>query len=118
MRAGPERELQKAVSRLLAAILPPNSFYSALPGGDGRMTRTPGYVSGLPDYMVAWNGKVILFELKAPGRYAKAHQRDVIHRLHLAGVPTHVCRSIEGVEEALRLSGVPLRGSVKARDAA
>lgn len=115
MIAGPERALQAAVAQFLAIALPPDSFWSALPGGDGRMTRTPGYQPGLPDLMVAHAGKVILFELKAPGKYARANQRDAIHRLHLAGVPTHVVRSVEGVEEALRLAGVPLRATTSGK---
>lgn len=119
-RQHPERALQKAVAGYLTYALPEGSGveWTAFPAGGGGHVRgailkAMGLKAGWPDILVVHQGLLHGIELKAPktGRVS-AKQGDTIQRLHTAGVTTHVCRSVEGVEEALRLSGVPLRGSV------
>ena len=112
-RQQPERALQKAVTDYLKLALPPEAFFSAIPGGDRQMTLTPGYVAGLPDVMIIYDGGPLFIELKAPkGRLSEA-QEDVHAALRRAGSNVRVCRSVAEVEETLRYNCVPLRATTQ-----
>lgn len=117
-RAQPERALQRAVCDYLKLALPAEAFFSAIPGGDRQMTLTPGYVAGLPDLMIVWDGYPLFIELKAPkGRVSEA-QSDVHEALLRAGADVEVCRSVADVERTLRLLPIPLRATTQTRKAA
>lgn len=109
MRAGPERSLQQALARFSQVALPPPIWWGAIPGGDGRRTLTPGYQRGTPDWLVIHEGRALFFELKSAKGRVSVHQGDCGWRLNQAGAKVFIIRSMEGYEEALRLSGVPLR---------
>lgn len=113
-RAQPERQLQAAVAQYLKAALPADAFFSALPGGDGRMTRAPGYRSGLPDMMVLYKGQAIFFELKSKTGRVTQRQRDAADHITTAGGIAWAVNSLIAVDGILRGSGVPLRARIAA----
>lgn len=117
-RAQPERRLQSAVAKYLQAALPRDAFFSALPGGDGRMTRAPGYRAGLPDMVVLWEDKfdtrVVFFELKSKTGRLTREQVETHNALRLAGAHAYTVKSLEEVEERLGMVGIPLRARVAA----
>lgn len=81
-----ERQEQAALFAWLARVAPPGLFYSALPGGDGRMTRTPGYRPGLPDVLIIYRGRPILIEMKRrKGGRLSSHQSDAHFAITHAG---------------------------------
>ena len=110
-----ERELQKQVIDYLKWALPPLSYVTAIPGGDGRMTRAIGWVSGTPDILVLVNGKrPVLIELKAPnGRKAIAQIASHV-ALRAAGCVAGFCYSIDHVEALLFEAGIPLKTRIAA----
>lgn len=112
MRKGPERALQQAITQFSAIYLPSSVWWGCLPGGDGRMTRAPGYRPGTPDWLVVHEGRALFFELKSKRGIASVSQRDTAYQLHQAGAAVHLVRTLEGYQEALRLAGVPLRGRI------
>lgn len=115
MRAGPEARLQKAVVAFLSVALPDDAEWLVIPGGDGRRTNpNTHYRPGSPDMLVIYQGHAMAFELKGPKGALRASQRDLAYKLFKAGCTTHVCRSVQAVEEALRLSGVPLKATTGA----
>lgn len=112
-RQQPERALQRAVFDFLKIAMPAEAFFSAIPGGDRQMTLTPGYVAGLPDVVVIYEGEVSFIELKAAaGRLSEA-QKDVHAALNRAGIPVFVCRSLSEVETTLLVCGIPLRATTQ-----
>lgn len=115
MRRGPERALQAAVAQFSAAALPDTVWWGCIPGGDGRATRAPGWRSGTPDWLVVYEGRAIFFEFKAPKGITRVTQKDAAFQIHKAGALVHLVRSLEGYEEALRLSGVPLRATTSGK---
>lgn len=119
-RKHPERALQSAVAEYLTWALPAGSFFSALPGGDGKMTRAPGYVSGLPDLMVVVDGRVYFIELKSQKGRASEAQKLVAPKILASGSYYRICRSINDVYEYLSFHGVQLkvRPSIKTAIAA
>lgn len=111
-RAQPERAFQRQVCDFLTVALPPDSFFSAIPGGDGKMTRAPGYKSGVPDVMVIHDWTPIFFELKAPKGRVTEVQKQTHDALRTAGADVFVVRSLAEVSDHLRGCGVPLRAEV------
>lgn len=119
-RAQPERQFQRAVAEYLSCALPADAVFTAIPAGDGRVTRAPGYRAGMPDIMVMYydvNGdgpKVICFELKAKlGRLSRA-QIHTHNALRIAGASVYTVKTLSEVEGWLRLNGIPLRAKVAA----
>ena len=118
-RAQPERQLQAAVAQYLKAALPADAFFSALPGGDGRMTRAPGYRAGLPDLMVFWNTgaadpRLVFFELKSKVGRLSREQLECHNAMRIADAFVYTVKSIAEVESWLRYCGIPLRAAVAA----
>ena len=112
-RQQPERALQKAVTDYLKLALPPEAFFSAIPGGDRQMTLTPGYVAGLPDILVIFCGDPLFIELKSEKGRVSETQKDVHEALWRSGARVETCRSLQGVEAALRFRGIPLRATTQ-----
>lgn len=106
-----ERDLQSAVFEFLSATLPPECVYFCIPNGDGRMTRAPGALAGIPDICIIYRGRPIFIELKAKRGAVKMHQRFMHDRLTLSGAVVMVCRSLDEVVDFLAPL-VPLRGRV------
>jgi hypothetical protein len=99
-----ERSFQKAACEYLTmALRPYGGWVGAIPGGDGKMTLAPGYVAGSPDVLVVLRGRPILIELKAPKGTVKKHQKGVHADLTRAGATVYVARSIEDLEEIVKV---------------
>lgn len=71
-KAEKERDLQSELSEVLNLGLPADAVFTSIPGGDGRATRTPGYLSGFPDALIMYRKRCLLLELKrrVGGRYS------------------------------------------------
>jgi hypothetical protein len=116
-----EFDLHKAVAQFLDWCLSHPAFYSTFPAGWDRMSKTragmlyaAGLKAGMPDILIFHEGRTIGIELKAgKGKLSKI-QVNTIERLTEAGVFVQVCRSVQEVEETLRILQLPLRGTVRA----
>jgi len=109
-----ERTLQAAIGEQLAALLPPGCYVTAIPAGDGKVTRAPAYRSGSPDLLVLVRGIAIGLELKRDVRAKQsAAQREVERDWRLAGGVYAVCRTPEDAV-AVVARFVPLRGRISA----
>lgn len=106
-----ERELQTAVFEFLSLTLPPDCVAFCIPNGDGRMTRAPGALAGIPDICLIYRGRPIFIELKSSTGELRRHQSHVHDRLTLAGSVVALCRSVDDVEKFLKLV-IPLRGGL------
>lgn len=115
-----ESELQQAVAQYLALSLPREAVAFHVPneGRRGfkaqRAVKVDGTLKGMPDFVIAWQGRGYCIELKAPGKYPTPEQRDVHKRLREADFPVFIARSLVEVEMALRACGIPLSGKVAA----
>ena len=108
-----ESDIQSAVFEFFAWALPPDAIAFAIPNGDGRATRMPGALPGMPDVGILYRGKLILIELKRRKGVTQKHQSDLHIRLTTAGAVVVVCRSVEAVSSFLAQI-MPLRGRVAA----
>jgi hypothetical protein len=114
-----EWQIQKAIHVYLSKALPRGSFAWAVdhaqktsePARIGMAAR--GICAGIPDHMVIHQGKLITFEIKAPGNYPTESQREFGLRLQNAQAYWFVVRSCEEVEVALRSIGVQLNATVR-----
>ena len=112
-----ERRLQSAVAQYLDAILDRNLarwFHIPNEGKRSKITgallKRAGLKAGLPDCVILYLGKFLAIELKTDRGRVTPSQRDWIEWLSANGFPTVICRSLGGVEKALREYGVPTRG--------
>lgn len=113
-RKQPERQLQKAVAEYLGRALPAGAFFSSIPGGEGRATRTPGYAAGLPDMLIIWDGRPFFLELKSKRGRVSPAQHETMLALIRNYAPTTTVRSLEDIEDFARINGIPLRAKVAA----
>lgn len=98
-----ERDLQAEVAEILELGLPNDCFWTAIPGGDGRETRAPGYRSGTPDLLFVYRGKTLFVELKRPRKGRTSDTQVAVHRLiEAAGAVVHVARAIDQVVDLIR----------------
>jgi hypothetical protein len=117
-RNNEEEKLQAAVMQYLALALPHDAIAHHSPGeglrskrAQGELARS-GHKKGWPDIEIVWRGRVYFIELKVPGSYPSAAQREMHKRLMYCDAPVMLCRSLPEVEAALREACVPLRASV------
>lgn len=123
-RQYPERDLQKAIvgyiNRFIPGVLVAAVTNEEQGRGDaeqrarfGAMRRSSGVLTGFPDLTV-WlpNGRVILWELKAPKGTTSAAQHLVHARLSELGHPVEVIRTFEAAMDALGRAGVNVPGRV------
>lgn len=112
-----EYQLQKSVVQFLDLALPEDAVYFAVPNGEKRAVHTAqrlkaaGVKAGVPDLCIVYQGRAIFVELKtASGRPSKAQQamEDALGR---AGAGVWLCRTLDGLQTALRAEGVPLRAA-------
>jgi hypothetical protein len=118
-RQRPEQTLQAAVAKFLRHALGPETWWGAIPlGGGGRVRggvlQRTGTRAGTPDLEIIYKGRVVWLELKAPKGRLSDNQLYTHRQLRNAGSPVYVCRSLDDVMVALRLSGIPLRGRLVA----
>jgi hypothetical protein len=98
-----ERDLQAEVAEILELGLPHDCFWTAIPGGDGRETRAPGYRSGTPDLLFVYRGKILFIELKRPRKGRTSDTQAAVHRqIETAGGAVHVARAVDQVVDLIR----------------
>lgn len=127
----PERELHRAVVRLLGVILEPSVCWCCYPAGQLQLTvgqtgrlAAAGLKRGFPDLLLWHGGRSYGIELKREGarlsrgyldRTARggaiwrAGQEEVFEALRAAGMAIGICRSVDEVVERLRVWGLPMR---------
>ena len=115
-----EDDLQRQVVAFLRLALPADAvFYHPANGGQrhkkaaARMVGL-GLVAGIPDLALICAGRPIFVELKTPRGQLSVAQRSIHGKLRYCGADVLVCRSVEGVANALAELGVHLRGTVAA----
>jgi hypothetical protein len=109
-----ERAEQQALFDWLKTAAPPDLFFSACPGGDGRPTRTPGFRAGTPDAFLIYRGRFIAVEMKRRRGGVLSLEQIMAHaRITLAGGVVIVAHGWEDAAAQLRLM-VPMRARVAA----
>jgi hypothetical protein len=112
-----EFALQQAVCGFLRVALPADCAWFSIPNGGLRHTKVAqklaatGLKAGVPDLCVIYRRTPIFIELKTATGAVSQVQKQMHRRLVMAGAEVLVLRSVEGVENALREMGVPLRAS-------
>ena len=115
-----EAQLHHAVSQFLDAALPQDAIWHHSPneGKRGwksqRSLKRNGTRAGWPDIEIIWQGQAYFIELKSEKGRLTVVQELLQERLWHAGAVVATCRSIRAVEHALRVWGVPLRGTTLA----
>ena len=115
-----ERALHVAVAQYLNIALSSDSvwFHPMNEGKRGfqaqRDFKDLGAMTGIPDIVLAHQGRAYTIELKAPNKYPSPEQRIAHQRLRESGVPVVVAHSLTDVVLALESWGVPLRAKVAA----
>jgi hypothetical protein len=117
-----EADLQRSIHQYLLWALPPDAVHFAVPNGLMRSKKAAaraqgeGVAAGVPDIAIVWRQQPhpIFIELKAPKGVMSEAQRGMARKLRYCGADVLLCRSVEGVECALRELGVPLRATVAA----
>lgn len=117
----PEQTLQRSVIQFLDAVLPSGAWAFHIPNGGGRsrvegaILKGMGVRAGIPDIEIIWQGRAYWIELKAGRGRASEAQIAAHARLQECGCwPVATCRSIDDVEAALRLYGIPTREARRA----
>jgi hypothetical protein len=120
VRRHDEADLQAACMAYLRLALPPDAVAHHSPGEGKRTLRAQrdlkrsGYQAGWPDIeIIRKDHPNIYVELKAARGQLSVEQRAMRHKLEYCGCAVLLCRTVEGMECALRELGVPLRASVK-----
>jgi hypothetical protein len=109
-----ERAEQAALFAWLATAAPPGLWFGAIPGGDGRETRAPGYVAGTPDVLLVWQGRPVFVEMKRRRGGVLSPEQILAHQhITLAGGVVIVAYGWEDAAAQLRLL-VPMRARVAA----
>lgn len=111
-----EHQLQRAIAKFLSHALPRDAAWTAidaatgaqLDGVRGFLRKSRGVKSGWPDIQIVWLGRYHGVEVKAGSGAQSECQRAVAERLHMAGAPYAVCRSVCQVHDTLRSWGIPI----------
>jgi len=115
-----ENDLHKSVVKWLGLELPrPHILHHSANEGRGNKVqwyqklKTLGFKSGWPDLEIfVRNCKPIFIELKKPGNYLSAHQKNIRESLEHIGLHYFVCHSLAECHEALapvlRLANHPM----------
>ena len=112
-----ESSLQSAVAQYLDAVLDPalTRWTHIASGGKrniitARNLKRAGLKPGWPDCIILYMGRVLFIELKrSKATKVSPAQTEFASWANSNGMPTVVCRSIGGVEKALKQYGVPTR---------
>jgi hypothetical protein len=122
-----EYQLTCAVAEYLDRALPETARFTHIPNGEKRDARTGaklkrmGVRKGWPDFVVIYSPgyekygagfplppQSVFIELKA-GTSLSPSQREFYDWCHKIAQPYYICKSIEGVHDALRACGIGLR---------
>ena len=117
----PEEALHMAVARFLDVALPSDAVWWHTPNG-GKRTRAEagkfkamGVRAGFPDIAILWRGKLLVVELKAPGKSParlSPPQRELAGRLTRAGAHWRCINSLDPLVTALYVVGIPCRATL------
>lgn len=125
-RRSPEAALQRSVVQFLDRALPHGWRYwhnhqNAPSLAAQKRLKALGVKAGVPDLFVcgrlAENDNspgisLFAFELKSPKGRTTIEQEDWLHWFTHIGAVSAVARSIDDVEQTLKVAGVPLRATV------
>lgn len=118
IRNRPEQALHLAVASFLNVALPRDSFFFHVPNAavrslvEGGIFKRMATRAGVPDLIILYQGRAYAIELKADKGELSEAQIETHTAFARAGIPVAVCKSLEGVEEALRSWGFELRASL------
>ncbi len=120
-----EDDLHITVAQYLDLALPKNAVWTTVEHGGKRTKREAGLLKakglkrGWPDVQVVYGGRLICFELKAPGGTRSPAQKVMHAQLRFAGALVYpgVVTILDQVEGFLRGAGVPLKATTGARAA-
>lgn len=112
-----EKEVDVAITQFLRFALPKDAVHFHCPNGGYRLgvaelgrLKAAGYVGGIPDRCILWNGRCLWFEVKRPGKPTFTDgQMAMFPRFAAAGFPVAVVQSVDDVIALLTEAGVPIR---------
>jgi VRR-NUC domain len=115
-----EVDIEKSITQYLRFALPRMAVSFHIPQGGFKlspyelgMLKRAGYVAGIPDRCILWNGKAHFLECKGPrGRLSPA-QEEMFVRIEDTGCEVAVVRSVDDVESWLLRWGIPINGRLK-----
>ena len=110
-----ELALHRSVAEFLNWVVLPPAVWTTFPAGwtamrtgaAGRL-KGCGLKAGMPDILVFYNSFVIGIELKVKTK-PSSEQLEMFNKLHAAGVPVSIARSVEDVHQTLVTYKIPLR---------
>lgn len=115
----PEENLQRVVVDYFDLALPLEAFWFAVPNQRGtrkewenKLLKALGVKAGVPDLIIWWHGRFIAIELKAERGSLTLWQRLAANAIRDNGGACYLCRTVEAVEAALIIEGVPLRAKL------
>jgi hypothetical protein len=115
-----ENDIEKAITDYLHFALPKDAVAFHVPQGGFKLSpwelgqlKRAGYVAGIPDRCILWDGKAYFLECKGPHGKLSPAQSAMFIRIKGAGCNVATVRSIEEVEAALTNWGVPINGRLK-----
>ena len=116
-RTNPEARLHRAVATYLTFALPKDAVWTTFPAGGGGTVRgaqlkARGLLAGWPDVQIIYRGKFYGIELKAAQGRLSPEQRACADAVIMAGGYYETIRSIEELQDWLKLVGFPLRARV------
>jgi len=110
-----EHGLQIGVARLLQLVLDPALTWwsgidhaAQLSARYGADRKRRGVKRGLPDFVVLFGGKLLGIEIKAGKGRATPDQVELCADWRALGALYEVARSLDEVQEILRMYGVPM----------
>ncbi len=114
-----EGEFQEAVADHLDLVLPDDAWWTTFPAGGGGKVRGAilkrrGLKAGVPDILIVQRGRLYGIELKAPKGTVSGAQTNTHADLVAVGVPVAVCRTLDGIHEALVRWNFKLKGRLAA----
>lgn len=115
-----EDDLQRSFVKLARWTLPEDAMLIAVPNGGQRHSKAAarlvglGVTAGVPDLLLWHQGRTLGIEVKLPGTYPSAVQRQIHAKMQRCQIATVVVRSLAEFEAAVCSFGVPLRATVRA----
>ena len=115
-RATPEADIQRAIVKLLRAVIPAPGIVHASgheQRGHGKAAllrqaqlKAMGTLAGFPDLIVIADGVTVFLEVKAPGGSLSQSQRDFREAMQSQGIAWALVRSPADALEAVRAAGI------------
>lgn len=115
-----EDRLQTDSKRYLDVALPADAIAWHTPNGGHRSKAVAGkmkafgVLSGVPDWIILWQGRVLFLELKTKRGSLTPSQRVFRDAVKGQGFQHHVCRSLLEIELALGVFGIETKARLAA----